>query len=278
MNRSVNNQTRLYISVAAQPGNFGASIFNALFDHYAINAVYVPRTAPSAKLLTSAIRSLGVAGCSVSMPLKSSVIRHLDALSCESRATGSVNTIVNTDGVLTGHNTDFQGCLAVLARHPVPSVLVYGSGSVVNSVVFALREAGVREIWLAGRSPERVRTKARSLRIRTLDEAGRSSISVGLLVNATPSGDDVGDDIRTLLPLCASLFDLRVRPDPSPLERAAAELGLQTIPGVEMAKFQLQKQMELYTGICPPIELLEALIEKKYSRTPDLKPLVKVAP
>ncbi len=261
MDQLINNQTRVFLSVAAQPGNFGATVFNALFVHYGINAVYIPRTAPCPEHLTSALRALAIAGCSVSMPLKSTVIPHLDDLSEEARRIGSVNTIINEEGVLTGHNTDFSGCLQVLCAHTVRSLIVYGSGSVVNSIVFAAKRAGISKIRLCGRNASQVSAKASELGVQAGTEP---NAQYDLMVNATPAGDAPEDDIRALLPTCRGLFDLRVRPQASALELAAHKLGLWTVPGIEMAKFQLQKQFELYVGVLPPMELIDACIQHRF--------------
>jgi shikimate dehydrogenase len=261
----VNNQTQVFLSVAAQPGNFGATVFNALFAHYGINAVYIPRKAPPPACFVRSLRTLGVAGCSVSMPLKSTVVRLLDCLSEDARSLNSVNTIVQNRGVLTGHNTDWQGCFEVLRTRTIGSLLVFGTGSVVNSVVHAARALGVGRISLTGRSPRRVHSKARELGVAVWKGGeGGPAAHMDLIVNATPSGDDPGDAIRAILPHCGGLFDLRVRAVASPLGQEAHKHGLWTLPGVEMAKFQLQKQMELYTGILPPAELLDRLIQSGF--------------
>lgn len=280
MNAPVNNQTRLFLSVAAQPGNFGATVFNALFAHYGVNAVYIPRKAPGAAGLARALRVLEVAGCSVSMPLKTAIIPHLDELSAEAAEIGSVNTILNTSGVLKGYNTDYSGCLEVLRQRSVNSVLIYGSGSVVNSVVRAAQAAGVSEIRLVARNPARARAKARSLglSVPVKEEAGAAPVKrFDLLINATPSGDAPEDAVRGWLPRCGGLFDLRVRAEASPLETAARGLGLWTVPGVEMAKFQLRRQFEIYAGVLPPVELLDSVIAGSFLRK-GAQPPVQRAP
>ncbi len=45
---SIYKDTRIFISVAASPGNFGAIIYNALFREIGINAVYLPWQANTA--------------------------------------------------------------------------------------------------------------------------------------------------------------------------------------------------------------------------------------
>ena len=51
----------------------------------------------------AAIRALGVRGMNVSMPYKTAVMEHLDAIDESALVIGAVNTINNIDGVLTGY-------------------------------------------------------------------------------------------------------------------------------------------------------------------------------
>lgn len=62
------------------------------------------------------IRALKMRGSNVSMPNKTVVHKYLDHLSPAAELTGAVNTIVNDDGVLTGHITDGTGFMAALER------------------------------------------------------------------------------------------------------------------------------------------------------------------
>ena len=53
-------------------------------------------------------------GINLSMPYKEKVIPFLDGLSPEAQLIGAVNTVVNRDGRLIGHNTDGFGFFASL--------------------------------------------------------------------------------------------------------------------------------------------------------------------
>ena len=84
-------------------------------------------------------------GLSLTMPLKQDVIPLLDELDASATAIQSVNTIVNTDGHLTGYNTDYIAVRSVLAGHQVPTeldFLVLGAGGMAKAIVAALRDTG----------------------------------------------------------------------------------------------------------------------------------------
>ena len=59
-------------------------------------------------------RAMKVRGSNVSMPNKTVVHKYLDKLSDAAEMCGAVNTIVNDDGVLTGHITDGIGYMSGL--------------------------------------------------------------------------------------------------------------------------------------------------------------------
>ena len=68
---------------------------NAAFDQTGHNAVYVALRVTDPAGAVAAIRTLGIAGASVTIPHKTAVIDHLDQLDSAAEAIGAVNTIVN---------------------------------------------------------------------------------------------------------------------------------------------------------------------------------------
>lgn len=81
--------------------------FRVLGYNYAYLAFEVEQD--QLKDAVQAIRALGMRGSNVSMPNKTVVHKYLDHLSPAAELTGSVNTIVNDNGVLTGYVTDGIG-------------------------------------------------------------------------------------------------------------------------------------------------------------------------
>ena len=71
-------------------------------------------------------------GLNVTIPYKKTVMAYLDEISPEAAAIGSVNTIVNRGGKLTGYNTDAFGFSWLLQKSGVEAAgrkaLVFGSG------------------------------------------------------------------------------------------------------------------------------------------------------
>ena len=247
------------MSASARPGNFGATVFNELFKRHGINAIYLPRFASDAKALVAALRAFDVCGCAISSPLKSEIIPYLDELDQIARDTDSVNTVVKRDGKLVGFNTDLYGVQLALTEHRFKSALIYGSGSVVNSIIGALKALGFSDISIRARRMESAKKIAVKHRIKTEPD------SFELLINATPASMDKGNSgLFSLIAKSKAVFDLVVSPQDTPLILEAKSSNLPSISGIEMSKWQLQKQFELYTGILVDISEIDSIIGSFY--------------
>jgi len=258
----ISNKTKLYLSCSAKPGNFGATLYNRLFDHYGINALYIPRYCIKAKELIEAVRLLNCDGCSVSMPLKNQVIPYLDELSDFARRAQSVNTIVNQDGRLIGHNTDIFGAIKTLEKTKLNNVIIYGAGSVVDSLLIALNELGITEISIFSRNPEKALAKYKHRNTKVIKNLDEAKSNYDLLINATPAPFD--GNLTAILDRVATVFDLLVSPNDTDLITAAKKAKKETITGNVMSKYQFQKQFECYTSLVPHIEDISTILNDLY--------------
>ena len=86
----------------------------------------------------------------VTIPYKKDVIPYLDELDENAQAIGAVNTIVNKDGKLYGHNTDFSGFMYMLKKHNISiegkKCVVLGDGGASKAVVAVLKKMGAKEV------------------------------------------------------------------------------------------------------------------------------------
>jgi shikimate dehydrogenase len=99
-----------------------------------------------------AFRTLGARGGDVTMPFKQAAARLMDRLTSVALLAGAVNTIVNEDGVLTGHNTDGEGYLRALEEAGVQYVgkkfTMLGAGGASAAIAVQAAIAGARAIAL----------------------------------------------------------------------------------------------------------------------------------
>ncbi|MFP4446681.1 MAG: shikimate dehydrogenase family protein, partial [Desulfosudaceae bacterium] len=102
--------TRLYCVLGNPVAQSKSPVMhNAAFAAVGINGVYVALAVSDIGAAMAAVRTLDIAGASVTIPHKVSIMAHLEAVDETARAIGAVNTVVNRDGRLTGYNTDWQG-------------------------------------------------------------------------------------------------------------------------------------------------------------------------
>src|SRR5690554_3891536 len=89
------------------------------------------------------IRGLGLLGVNVTIPHKIAVLSYLDEIDELAEEIGAVNTIVNTNGKLTGYNTDGEGYLKSLLQFTQADlhdqrVLIIGAGGASRAVSLTL--------------------------------------------------------------------------------------------------------------------------------------------
>jgi len=230
-----------------------------------------PGHAPGA---LEAMRTLGIAGLSVTMPHKEDVAATVDELDPAAAALRSVNTVVRRDdGRLAGYSTDGDGFVASLADAGVDvagrTVLVVGAGAAARSVVDALGRARAAAIVVANRTPGRLAG------IVGLAHAARPALDLGvevaaaeIVVNATSVGFGASPDAGELpldrhageLPLDPNdlhagqvVADLVYHPLETPLLRAARAAGAVTVDGLGMLVHQAALQQRLWTGRTPDV-------------------------
>ena len=95
------------------------------------------------------IRALKLVGSNVSMPNKTVVGQYLDKLSPAAELCGAVNTIVNENGVLTGHITDGIGFMQALKDNDIDVIgkkmTIAGAGGAATAIEIQAALDGVKE-------------------------------------------------------------------------------------------------------------------------------------
>ena len=208
-----------------------------------------------------AVRALGLAGLSVTMPHKADVAALVDERSATVEALGAANTVVVApNGRLRGESTDGEGLLDTLRLdHGIEpagmAAAVLGAGGAARAVVRALADAGCREVVVVNRTRSTGETAAALAgergRVGEPEDVGRAD----LLVQATPAG--MGEDSTLavdprLLGAGQVVADLVYHPLRTPLLVAAAAQGCRTVDGLGMLVHQGARQLELWTGLEAP--------------------------
>ena len=192
------------------------------------------------------------------MPFKEAVIALLDDVEPSARAIHSVNTIVNTNGHLTGLNTDYIAVQRLIDDHGLAAedpVLIRGSGGMACAVGAALRDRGFHSGTIVARNPESGRELADRLGYGYASDV--TNVTAPIIVNATPIGMAGAQEERdsafaqTTIAKARTVFDVVALPSETPLIKQARAAGIPVITGAEVIALQAAEQFERYTGVRP---------------------------
>ncbi len=253
------------------------ALHNAAYAALGLDWVYVafPVAAGSGAAAVEAMRTLGLAGLSVTMPHKQSAATAVDRLTPSAARLGVVNTVSwsrASDGELVGDSTDGPGFIDSLRGDegfdPAGCrALVLGTGGAARSVTLALAEAHAGPIVVVGRNPEGAEACA-GLAGRSGSAAIPADLesvvaSSDLVVNATPVGMAPGDGLPfgidpDWLASCRFVADLIYSPVRTPLLIAARERDVATGNGLGMLIHQAARQIEMWSGRPAPLDIMSA--------------------
>lgn len=203
-------------------------------------------------------------GLSLTMPLKEAVLPHLAAISDIARLTGAANTVLLAAAGARGDNTDVFGIVAA-AGGPgpkFPRASIIGAGATARSAAAAAVELGARHVTVVARRPEAAAATAAVAAARgakcdvvAWSEAA-GALRADLVISTVPG--DAGASLADPLPArCGVLLDVTYAPWPTTL--AAAWPG-RVVPGVQMLLWQAARQVELMTGMAPPVQAMRAAL------------------
>ena len=278
----IDGYTRM-AAVIAKPIRHSISPFihNHAYQLTATNAVYLAWEVAEEQVEQSLqqLRVLDMLGANISMPYKKKVLPYLDQVDESAQLIGSVNTIVQKDGCLTGYNTDGLGFLKSLPKTfsiKDKKLVLLGAGGAATAIVLEAIRQGVAEIHLFVRPESLAKyqaiysplSEALSFSIVLHDLSRRdqvNAIMVGadLLINATGLGMDgvslpVPKDFT--FPKGCLVADLAYFPAKTPFLQLAEEQELQTVNGLGMLFHQAALAFELMTEkTFPEQEVWQAL-------------------
>jgi 3-dehydroquinate dehydratase / shikimate dehydrogenase len=261
-------QSRVY-GVVADPVSHSKSPFihNRAFQARRLDAVYLPFLVNQGNLgdwMKFAVK-LPVAGFSVTIPHKRSIIRHLDTVDPLARRIGAVNTVWRKGGKWRGTNTDTEGVLKPLRQHlrlANASVLIAGYGGAARAAAVALHDAGAN-VTITGRNLTEAQSLARVVKGEAISLKDAQSGQFDVLVHATPVGmvPKVDDCIFPDRVPGGIVLDMVYNPHETALLKRARSQGAVIIPGAEMLLEQAISQFEIWTGENAPCEVMRNALE-----------------
>lgn len=259
--------------ILAHPAGHSLSpaLHNAAFKSLGLDAYYYSFDIAETELedFMAGLNDGGVCGLSVSLPYKEKVMNFLDEIDEDAHAIGAVNTVKNEDGKLIGSNTDWLGirmALSEVTDFPGKKCLVLGAGGSARAAVYALKKAGVSEIWILNRTAEKAESLAKEFdcQFGSLDEVAK--IAPDIIVQTTsiwledPQAKLI--DAEALKPGMV-VMDIVYQPLLTPLLVQAKDRGCTIVTGDKMLLYQAVEQFKIWTEKDPPADVMRQTLKQK---------------
>lgn len=247
-------------------------LHNTAFRREIVNSILLPLKTKSVQDLLTLALELPLAGCAVTMPLKTEVLPHLANMDPLTSRIGACNTLrMGADGKLYGFNTDVAGVVRPLERRlrlKGARVVVLGAGGAARAAVFGLVEQGA-EVLVVNRTHEHAVALARQAKAKSLKHELLAKQKFDVMINATPCGM-AGN--KQQMPISENelnasvVFDMVYNPLETPLLKLAKSRGIHTISGLEMFVQQGARQFEIWTGKPAPESEMMRVVEHELRR------------
>lgn len=265
------------------------AMYNYCFRKYGLDWAYLAFDVAQAQVgaAVSAIRTLSMRGANVTMPCKTAVIPYLDRLTPAAEAIQAVNTIVNENGVLVGHNTDGSGYTRNLLRGGVDvkgkKIVLLGGGGAASAIAIQAALEGAAEIaifnlrdafWSQIAQRVKVIGQAAPSCILSLHDLAdtatlrRAIERCDILSNATRVGmapnveDTMIPDISWFRPELV-VTDVIYAPPCTRLLQDAKAAGCQIFDGLGMLLCQGAEAFRLYSGLEMPVQEIRELLYER---------------
>lgn len=286
MERRISGHTGLLALIGSPVGHSGSpAMYNYSFEKLGLDYAYVAFDIKVDEVADAiaAMKTFKMRGFNVTMPCKIEAAKYMDALSPAAQIIGAVNTIVNEDGILTGHITDGEGFVNNLRDHGVDvkdkKITIIGGGGAATAIQVQCAIDGARELSIFKRQDaslartleiaEKIRANVPDCVVNVFDTADVAKMTAeildsDILVNGTIVGMKPMEDESPVKDLSAFYKDLVVcdivyNPIETKLLKEAKAAGCKCVGGKGMLLWQGVSAFKLFTGMDMPVEEVKAL-------------------
>ena len=285
MNSGITGHTRLLALFGAPVAHSGSpAMHNFSFQKLGLDYVYLCLESQKEDMerAFANVRAYNMPGGNITMPCKTVSVQYMDELSPAAELIGAVNTFVQKDGHITGHNTDGIGFVRNLKEHGIEvagkKITVCGAGGAATAILAQCALDGAKELVIFKRKnatfaqtqamAERIGRRCPDCSLRVLDFSDEEALtreirSSDILVNATSvgmkpnEGETVVKDKSAFYPglvVCDAVYN----PLETRLLREAKECGCICVGGKGMLLWQGVEAFKLFTGCEMPVEEVKA--------------------
>lgn len=265
---------RVFLLAHPAGHSISPAMHNAAFKALSIDAHYEALdVAPEAlKTVVEGFRESDVFGSNVTIPHKLAVMPLMDDLTDAAKAIGAVNTIINKEGRLLGHNTDATGYSRALKEDAAyepkgKTVLMLGAGGAARAIVYALLKEGVKRLNIYNRTVEKAQGLVAEFQhlgpIDVVPDLAKAAPKADLIINTTSVGMEHNGQDPNVSPISAQLLpkqgfvsDIIYRPSQTRFLREAQAKGLKTQNGLAMLIYQGAESFEYWTKQKPDAQIM----------------------
>jgi shikimate dehydrogenase len=243
-------------------------IHNHWLRQYGIEGTYTrePVKPEDLHAFLQSLKALGLAGCNVTVPHKEAAFALAAVRDPSAVAVNAANTLWLENGRLACANTDTYGFMANLdASAPEwqkrsGPVLILGAGGSARAVVYGFLEAGLSDVRMFNRTPDRAQELARHFGARVAAHAWEARnehvADAAVIVNTTTlgmNGTGTLDIDFTRAQRGAVAADLVYVPLETEFLKAARANGLTGVDGLGMLLHQAVPGFEKWFGVRPVV-------------------------
>ncbi|MCA9450314.1 MAG: shikimate dehydrogenase, partial [Candidatus Omnitrophica bacterium] len=218
------------------------AIHNAAFRATNLNYCYTAFEVSDIEQAIQGMRGLGIRGFSITIPHKVAAMPHVDELDPVAQSIGSINTLINNEGVLKGYNTDGIGALRAIESAGIAlegaEATILGSGGAARAIACTLAaKSDLAKLNILGVVEEEVKNLTKNVARQTSAKVvgeliGEETLeaamaNTGILIHCTPTGMHPNIDESIVPPRLMSaplvVFDIVYNPMETKLLREAKE-------------------------------------------------------
>ena len=278
----INGKTKQLALIGNPVGHsLSPEIHNFMSDQLGNNYVYTAFCVDNkdVKAALDGMRALGIRGLNVTAPHKQEVMKYLDWISEDSRLQGSVNTIVNDNGILKGYTTDGDGFYRSLVAEGIKvcgkRILILGAGGVAKPIAMRLIKENPSSVTILNRTTQKAYELAKELyeqmgyEVQTSADVkaydlviNTTSAGMGELKNVLPTDSIPGLSSFDIVNKNTAVADLIYNPEKTLFLEECEKRGAKIINGLGMLIYQAVISYELFTNTAVNDEIVTQIKEK----------------
>ncbi len=260
----INNEKFKAVGIIGKPLRQSLSpyLHNYWIKKYGLSSYYLPLPLENINYLKTAIKKLNFLGLNITIPYKKSILNQLDIIDVSAKNIKAVNTLVYTNNLLKGFNTDIIGFKKGLSKkkwNKKRPVIIFGAGGAAEAILYYLKLEKIKDITVINRSRKRAKEIEKKYKnIKISSEFKLDLKEAGLIINTSSLGMIGYPELKIKLNKInkgAIIYDIVYNPINTHLIREAKKQKLEFVTGLDMFIEQARASFNIWFKIKPDINV-----------------------